>query len=75
MNNVIAFCPKKYGVDYHREEMERCGAQYIDYLLCNSQTAIAWLTTKGILYTEFDEATGQFIHEWSEPRGDEYYRK
>jgi hypothetical protein len=52
--NVIEFRPKKYGVDYHREEMERCGAEYVDCLLSDG---IAWVTTKGILYTDFDEAT------------------
>jgi hypothetical protein len=62
--NVINFRPKKYGFDYHREEMERCGAEYIDYRLCNDQQGIAWVTTKGILYTEFDEASGQWRHEW-----------
>ena len=25
-DNIIKFRPKKYGVDYHREEMERCDA-------------------------------------------------
>jgi hypothetical protein len=65
-DNVIDFRPKKFGVDYHREEMERCDAKYINHLLCNSQQAIAWLTTKGVLYSEFDDATGRWIHEWRE---------
>jgi hypothetical protein len=68
MSNVINFRPKKYGCDYHREEMERCGAEYIDRLLGNSQDAIAWLTTKGVLYTELDEASGQWIHEWRDAK-------
>lgn len=65
-DNMISFRPKKYGVDHHREEMERRGAEYVDRLLCTSQDAIAWVTTKGVLYTEFDEATGRWIHGWCE---------
>jgi hypothetical protein len=61
MSNIIQFRPRKYGIDYHREEMERCGAEYIDYLLSDD---IAWLTTKGVLVTWFDEAAGQWLHEW-----------
>jgi len=62
-DNIIKFRPKKYGVDYHREEMERCDAEYIRPLLSDG---IAWLTTKGALYTEFDEATGRWVHKWRE---------
>jgi hypothetical protein len=65
-DNVIAFTQKKYGVDYHREEMERRGAEYLDFFLCDSQQALAWLTTKGVLYTEFNEASGKFVHSWLE---------
>jgi hypothetical protein len=65
-DNIIPFPQKKYGMDYHREEMERRGAGYVDHLLCNDQQAIAWLTTKGVLYTGYDEATGQWFHEWQD---------
>ncbi len=60
--NIINFRPKKYGVDYHREEMERCGAEYIDALLSDD---IEWVTTKGVLLTFYDEMTGKWRHEWS----------
>jgi hypothetical protein len=59
--NIVNFRPKKYGVDYHREKMERCGAEYVDCLVSDG---IAWMTTKGILYTEYDEATGKWTREW-----------
>jgi hypothetical protein len=61
---IIKFPKPKYGVDYIREEMERHGAEYIDHLLCNNQDAMAWLTTKGVLYIEWDEVRRRWVHEW-----------
>jgi hypothetical protein len=62
--NVVPFHKKKYGVDHHREEMERFGAEFVDVLLSDD---IAWVTTKGILHTKYDEANKCWVHEWSPP--------
>jgi hypothetical protein len=65
MTDIINFPTKKYGVDYHRAEMERCGAEYVDYLY--SDLGIAWKTTKGVLFTY--EASGKWHHEWNDYGG------
>jgi hypothetical protein len=65
-DNVVTFRPKvrKYCIDAHEDEIARVGAVPIRELSFGA--SISTLTTKGVLRTEKDPKTGQWLHEWGE---------